>query len=130
MLAAKPIIDIMIIAPQVSQWPQLIQPIESLGYLHWAENPRQDRMFFVKGMPPLGTGRTHHVHVRSPNDSENELLFRDYLRSQPDEALRYGALKHALAARFPTDRDAYGDAKAQFVAGVIAKARANVGDAF
>jgi len=123
-LAAKPIIDIMLIVPEVSLWPQLIAPMESLGYVYWAENPRRDRMFFVKGMPPFGTGRTHHVHVRAPDDSESELLFRDYLRGHPEEAVRYAGLKRDLAARFPADRDAYGNAKAEFVVGIAAKARA------
>ncbi len=56
-LAAKPIIDIMLVSANRSGWPALIEPVKGLGYVFWAENPRRDRLFFVKGMPPFGTGR-------------------------------------------------------------------------
>jgi GrpB-like predicted nucleotidyltransferase (UPF0157 family) len=125
-LTAKPIIDIMLIASDPSGWPVLVRPIEELGYAFWSDNPRRDRMFFVKGMPPFGTGRTHHVHVRTPEDARSAVVFRDYLRRHPDEAARYAALKRELAGRHGTDRDAYTDGKTAFVDAVLAKAaRAN-----
>jgi GrpB-like predicted nucleotidyltransferase (UPF0157 family) len=70
-------------------------------------------MFFVKGMPPYGTGRTHHVHVH----------VRDHLVAHPDEARRYEESKRRLAAEFPTDRDAYTNAKTAFVRETVRMAR-------
>jgi len=121
-LAAKPIIDIMLIAPDPSRWPALIRPIEQLGYAFWSDNPRRDRMFFVKGMPPFGAGRTHHVHVRTPEEAGSGLVLRDYLWHHPDEAAGYAALKRKLAANHGTDRDAYTAGKTAFVDAVLAKA--------
>lgn len=118
-LRAKPIIDILIIHPAPELWIQLIEPLASLGYVYWAENPRRDRMFFVKGMPPFGSRRTHHLHVRVPHDSRAELSFRDTLRTNPDLARRYGELKNVLAVRHATDRDAYTDAKTEFVTEIL-----------
>lgn len=118
-LRAKPIIDILVIHPQPERWPGLIGPITALGYVYWPDNPRKDRMFFVKGMPPFGARRTHHVHVRVPADCAAELLFRDALRADPALAGRYAALKDALAVRYPDDRDAYTEAKTDFIAGVL-----------
>ncbi len=92
-LSAKPIIDIFIILDDLPIWPTLIQPLANLGYVYWAENPRSDRMFFVKGMPPHGRRRTHHVHVRKAGDAMAELQFRDWLREHPDDASRYEKLK-------------------------------------
>ena len=43
--------------------------------IHAALDPLH--LFFVKGMPPYGTGRTHHVHVRSRARAEAVLSFRD-----------------------------------------------------
>ena len=114
-LRAKPVIDILVIHPQPERWPQLIAPIESLGYVCWRDNPRSDRLFFVKGMPPYGAHRTHHVHVRVPEDAEKELAFRDLLRADSDVARRYEALKDELAARYPLDREAYTEAKTGFI---------------
>jgi GrpB-like predicted nucleotidyltransferase (UPF0157 family) len=113
-LPAKPIIDILIVIADVSVWPQLIEPLSSLDYVYWAENPRKDRMFFVKGMPPFGSRRSHHVHVRTPKDV-SELVFRDWLREHPADVARYAILKRKLAERFKTDREAYTAAKGEFI---------------
>jgi GrpB-like predicted nucleotidyltransferase (UPF0157 family) len=121
-LAAKPIIDIMLVSGEQSAWPVLIEPIKSLGYVFWADNPRRDRLFFVKGMPPFGTRRTHHLHVRTPEDARVALVFCDYLRQHPEEAARYAALKSELADRYPTDRDAYTEGKARYVDDIVRKA--------
>ena len=44
-------------------------------------------MFFVKGMPPFGSRRTHHVHVTEPHgEMWQRLAFRDHLRAHPKEA--------------------------------------------
>jgi len=116
---AKPVIDILVIHPNPQAWPQLIKPLQALGYVYWAENPRKDQMFFVKGMPPFGRRRTHHVHVRVPEDAERELLFRDLLRADPALARQYESLKEHLAQRYPTDRDAYTNGKTKFVADAL-----------
>ena len=118
-LRAKPVIDILVIHPEPALWPALVGPITSAGYAYWSENPRKDRMFFVKGMPPFGARRTHHVHVRLPRDAEAELVFRDLLRAHPALVRRYEMLKLDLAARFPGNRDAYTAGKTEFVASAL-----------
>jgi GrpB-like predicted nucleotidyltransferase (UPF0157 family) len=118
-LRAKPIIDILIVHPDPSQWAPLIDVLSSLDYVFWAENPRHDRMFFVKGMPPFGSHRTHHVHVRVPVDAKAELRFRDALRADAALIRKYEELKDDLATRFANDRDAYTNAKTPFVAEVL-----------
>lgn len=115
-LRAKPVIDILLIHPKAEDWPQLVQPAENLGYVFWSGNPRKDRMFFVKGMPPFGALRTHHLHVRAPEDAEDEMRFRDLLRADPALARDYERLKQRLSERFPADRDAYTSGKSAFVA--------------
>jgi GrpB-like predicted nucleotidyltransferase (UPF0157 family) len=121
-LPAKPIIDIFIILADVSVWPQLVTPLASLGYIYWAENPRTDRMFFVKGMPPFGRGRSHHVHVRAPADTA-ELGFRDWLRGHPADAARYGKVKRELVERFKSDREAYTEAKGEFIQQILTQVK-------
>jgi GrpB-like predicted nucleotidyltransferase (UPF0157 family) len=80
-------------------------------------------MFFVKGMPPYGERRTHHVHITELDGEmwQRRLAFRDYLRSHPEEAGRYAALKHDLATRYPTDRERYTDAKTAYIEAVHRK---------
>jgi GrpB-like predicted nucleotidyltransferase (UPF0157 family) len=123
-LAAKPIIDILITVRSIAAAQSAIAPLLALGYVFWEDNPRKDRMFFVKGMPPHGARRTHHVHIMEPGDElQRQLLFRDYLRAHSDEAQRYEALKRDLAQRHRHDREAYTNAKDDYAAAITAKAR-------
>lgn len=122
-IAAKPIIDILVICDEQDQWERLIDPIESLDYVFWEDNPQTDRMFFVKGMPPYGDGRTHHVHVRKYEEARSALLFRDYMKNHPEEIKRYVKLKRRLMDKHETDRDAYTRGKKEYIDRVVAKAR-------
>ncbi len=122
-LAAKPIIDLMVGVHSLEKAQLAIPALEALGYVYWLEDPRPGRMFFVKGMPPYGRGRTHHIHiVEAYGEFWQRKLFRDYLRAHPDEAKRYEALKRDLAARFPKDREGYTDGKAEYIQAVMEKA--------
>jgi GrpB-like predicted nucleotidyltransferase (UPF0157 family) len=120
-LAAKPIIDIMISVESHNLWPGLVEPVKALGYVHWGTN--DDGMLFVKGAPPLGEKRTHHVHVYDFEGSrwKKEKDFRDYLRTHPEEAGRYEELKRRLAAQFTFDREAYTDSKTDYILSVMEK---------
>jgi Uncharacterized conserved protein len=119
-LAAKPVIDILIVPPH-GTWPlgALLSAMPKLGYLFWADDPEPQHMFFVKGLPPLGEGRTHHVHVYPRERAIPVLVFRDYLRSHSEAAGAYEALKKELAGKYPTDREAYTRGKDAFVARVL-----------
>ena len=55
---------------------------------------------------------------------EEHLLFRDYLRAHAEAARAYETLKRELATAHGSDRGAYTNAKADFVASVVEKARA------
>jgi len=118
-IVAKPVIDILVLLPSDVKWERLISPLESLNYQYWKENPRHDRMFYVKGMPPRGKVRTHHVHVRKPEDANEMLLFRDHLIQHREVAKRYEALKRKFAEYHATDREAYTKAKTWFVNEVL-----------
>lgn len=122
-LAAKPIIDIMLLVPDRDDWASFVEPLESLEYVFWSDNPKRERMFFVKGMPPFGRRRTHHVHIREKDDIDDALTFRDYLRSNPKEAKRYETLKKELSCRYEADREEYTAAKASFVEEVLRRVR-------
>ena len=123
-LAAKPIIDLLVGVCSLTQTKQTAVPqLETLGYAYWADNPDPQRLFFVKGLPP-NSPRTHHIHMIEPDSLLWErLLFRDYLRQHPDEAANYAQLKHDLAQRFSTDREAYTSGKTKYIKSVMDKVR-------
>jgi GrpB-like predicted nucleotidyltransferase (UPF0157 family) len=120
-LSAKPIIDILIAVRSLADAEaSFVEALRDLDYVYWADNPNKDRMFFVKGMPPFGSSRSHHVHV-TETDGEmwRRLAFRDHLRAHPEEAGTYERLKRRLAAEHRTDREAYTDAKAAYIENVM-----------
>jgi GrpB-like predicted nucleotidyltransferase (UPF0157 family) len=96
------------------------EPLAELGYLY-APYRASEMHWFCKPHP---SRRTHHLHL-VPTDSarfREELAFRDHLRSHPATAAEYAALKRPLAVRFEDGREAYTDAKAEFIRGVLARA--------
>ncbi len=49
----------------------------------------------------------------------NEILFRDYLITNPEAAKEYELLKQSLLPKFKHDRDGYTDAKTEFVKHIV-----------
>ncbi len=123
-LSAKPIIDIQIAVDSLFAIQQTaINILKSLGYEYWADNPDPERMFFVKGMPPFGDKRTHHVHIVEPASKhwQGKIQFRDYLKSHPEAVQEYEELKVALAKQHTYNRELYTNAKTEFVNSILNK---------
>lgn len=122
-LPAKPVIDIMVGAA-AGHWPAIVHALQSIGYVHWADDPDADREFLVKGMPPYGAHRTHHVHVCDVESTLWErLVFRDYLRAHAHDRRAYADLKQRLVTEHPEDREAYTRGKDGLVAEIMERAR-------
>jgi GrpB-like predicted nucleotidyltransferase (UPF0157 family) len=120
-LPAKPIIDLQLSVAAMEPRARYVAPLERLGYLFAAAPESPDHHFF--GKPP-DRPRTHHLHV-CETGSEHEyrhVALRDFLRSHPEEAARYAALKRELVERHPQDRLAYIDGKDAYVAALERRA--------
>ena len=120
-LAAKPVIDIMAGVKSLDDSPILVERLVGLGYEYVPEFERvlPFRRYFRK----MREGRrTHQIHLVERSNAEwwdRHLLFRDYLRANPEIAGEYARLKHELSGRFGEDREAYTDAKADFISEVV-----------
>ena len=53
------------------------------------------------------------------SEFQARLAFRDFLRTHPETAAEYEALKRRLAALHEHDREAYTDGKSEFIRGVL-----------
>jgi GrpB-like predicted nucleotidyltransferase (UPF0157 family) len=104
-LKSKPIIDILVVVQDINRVDDFIGGMESIGYTSMGEYGIQGRRYFHKGQED----HTHHVHIfEARNDHiERHIAFRDYLRSHPEVAEKYGNLKLKLADRYPEDIDSY-----------------------
>jgi GrpB-like predicted nucleotidyltransferase (UPF0157 family) len=112
-LAAKPTIDILVGVESLGSSRACFGALEALGYAHAPYLP-QEMHWFCKPSP---SRREFHLHL-APTGSprfRDELAFRDLLRADPQLAAEYAQLKRRLAARFETDREAYTEAKGEFV---------------
>jgi GrpB-like predicted nucleotidyltransferase (UPF0157 family) len=120
-LVAKPIIDILVGVSDLESARACFQPLALLGYLY-APYRTEEMHWFCKPDPRY---RTHHLHLVPADSSRfrDELLFRDHLRADPDLAAEYGELKRRLARTFQHDRDAYTDAKSDFIRAGLRRAR-------
>jgi GrpB-like predicted nucleotidyltransferase (UPF0157 family) len=127
-LGAKPIIDIIIGLRDLADHARCVAPLESLSYEHKGEYGIPGRHYFRKPVQGL---RTHQVHMVEQGSAfwVRHLLFRDYLRANPDEAAAYGRLKRELAARFGADVEGYTEAKTEFIRSAEARAILSVGQA-
>ena len=123
-LAAKPVIDIMVLVNDLADGHAAVPALEAGGYSYWRDNPDTARLFLVKGLPPSAPHRTHHLHIVAERARfDRHLIFRDALRADPSIRDAYQALKTDLAERHRSDRESYTDAKGSFVAGIVARAR-------
>lgn len=128
-LGAKPIIDTMVGVRRLDDASKCIEPLVSIGYKyvpdHEVEIP--ERRYFNRITPGA---ITHHLHMVETGCDfwVRHLLFRDYLRRDPEVARQYYQLKKVLAARYASERRAYTDAKTPFIESVVARARADQSD--
>lgn len=123
-LDAKPILDIQIVMQNADDAIRAITPLVKLGYECRGEATIPGRIYFRRGVP-----QDRHLHLfTTPENIEvkRHLVFRDYLRSHPQAAQEYAALKYELAERYRYDRLAYTDAKTEFVERTLAQARAEM----
>jgi GrpB-like predicted nucleotidyltransferase (UPF0157 family) len=118
-LRAKPVIDIVAPVVSLADAQIAVAVLAADGWLFWPDDPnRVYRLWFLR---PTPAERTHHLYLIQHDHPELRrlLLFRDALRTDAALCAAYAALKDRLAARFPTDRDAYTDAKSEFIGEVV-----------
>lgn len=106
-LVAKPIIDILIEVESLELVDFVTQDLERAGYEARGENGIARRRFFQKSNE--NGVRLYHVHAFEKGNSEinRHLLFRDYLRTHPEQAAKYADVKQQAAARNPYDIETY-----------------------
>ena len=106
-LSAKPIIDIDVVIKDYSVFDEVVNGLESIGYIYEGNLGIKDREAFkYAGKPHL---QVHHLYV-CPQDSEElyrHVTFRNFLRNNPDAVRKYSAVKEKAAQLFPNNIDAY-----------------------
>jgi GrpB-like predicted nucleotidyltransferase (UPF0157 family) len=117
-LAAKPIIDILLVVADSSDEPAYVPILESAGYSLRIREPNwhEHRMF-------KGPAADINLHVFSSGCREiNRILnFRDWLRSNAADRDFYERTKRGLAEKEWADVQDYADAKTAVIEEILAR---------
>jgi len=116
-LAAKPIIDMLVVVPDSGDESSYLSALETAGYQLRVREPDFHEHRMVRTPE-----RDVHVHIFSPGCPEIDryLVFRDRLRQQADERARYEETKRKFAAESWSDMNAYAEAKTEVIESIIA----------
>ena len=106
-MSAKPCIDIDVVIEDRTVLDTVISGLGKIGYIHEGDLGIKDREAFKY------TGKSHlynhHLYVCPADSAElfRHIAFRDFLRSNPEAARRYSAVKEEGARLFFDDIDKY-----------------------
>lgn len=110
---AKPIIDILLEIPEAASMEAVKDLLASNGYICMCKEP--GRKDFNRGYTESGFAeKVFHLHLRFTGDND-ELYFRDYMNDHTALAKQYETLKLSLWRKYEHDRDAYTNAKSDFI---------------
>lgn len=120
-LAAKPIIDILLVVPDSADESAYVTPLEAHGYTLVIREPDWYEHRCLKGPD---TNINLHVHSPASPEIERHLLFRDWLRDNDADRELYQTTKRELSTKGFTYIQEYADAKTAVVSEILARAAA------
>ena len=120
-LAAKPIIDIVLVVADSADEAAYIPALEAAGYVLRIREPDWFEHRLFKG--PDTNVNVHTFSAGCP-EIERMVAFRDWLRSNDEDRRRYEAAKRELAGRDWQYVQHYADAKTEVVEEIIGRALA------
>ncbi|MBP1632729.1 MAG: hypothetical protein H6Q11_1017, partial [Acidobacteria bacterium] len=115
-LAAKPVVDIMVIVPDVESEGSFLPAIEGLGV---PLRSRETGHRYFRPAPSHPREVQIHVWQAGSEGERLHLLFRDYLRAHPAARDDYAAMKQDAAESYRDDRIAYNEAKSGHILDVL-----------
>ncbi len=120
-LAAKPIIDILLVVADSGDEPSYLPALEATGYVLRIREPDWFEHRVLKGPD---TNINLHVFSDGASEIERMLLFRDWLRQNDADRDHYERTKRELAGRNWRHVQHYADAKTAVVQEIMVRATA------
>jgi GrpB-like predicted nucleotidyltransferase (UPF0157 family) len=121
-LAAKPVIDIVLVVDDSAEEASYVPPLKAAGYVLRIREPDWYEHRVFKG-PDANVNL--HVFSRGCVEIDRMLAFRDRLRKNDSDRELYEHAKRELAAKEWTYVQDYADAKTEVVEAIIARAQAS-----
>lgn len=129
-LPAKPVLDLLAPVRSLEVVDEASAALDGAGW-HLVPADLDDRPWRRLFVLPEGTRRVAHLHLveaRHP-EAQQEVRFRDLLRSRPDLARVYAEVKWLAAATYEHDREAYTAAKDGVIRALLDPAAGTTGGA-
>lgn len=118
---AKNIVDVLIEIANNAKIIDIASCLEKNGFTVMSK--AKERISLNFGYSKHGfEEKVYHIHLRYVGDND-ELYFRDYLNEHPQVAKEYETLKLRLWKQYEHNRDAYTEAKTDFISNVTTKAK-------
>ena len=118
-LAAKPIVDIVLVVADTRDEDAYVQPLEEAGY---ALRIREPDWFEHRSFKGPDTNVNLHTFSEGCSEVDRMLAFRDWLRTHDDDRELYAAAKRELATREWKYVQNYADAKSAVVTEILERA--------
>lgn len=126
-LAAKPIIDMLMVLADAADEQAYVPMLEAIGYRLAMREPNWYDHRALTRRQADGDPYDVNLHVFPPTaatEIERILAFRDWLRSHPEDRQGYERIKRDLAQRSWTDMLDYSNAKSDTVEEILIRALA------
>jgi GrpB-like predicted nucleotidyltransferase (UPF0157 family) len=120
-LAAKPIIDILLVVVDSTDEPSYVPALESVGFVLRIREPEWHEHRLFKGP---GIDLNLHVFTVGSVEIDRILLLRDWLRVNLAERQLYEQAKRELASQTWKYVQNYADAKSEVIEAILARAQA------
>ncbi len=117
-LAAKPVIDIVLVVADTTDEPAYVTDLEAAGYTLRIREPDWFEHRLLKRTEP---SVNLHVFPAGCEEVDRMLAFRDHLRSHDADRELYERTKRELAAREWDYVQHYADAKGEIVQAILAR---------
>jgi GrpB-like predicted nucleotidyltransferase (UPF0157 family) len=120
-LAAKPLVDILLVVEDSANEGSYLPALEEAGYVLRVREPDFDEHRMLRTPQ-----KDVHVHIFSADSPEirRYLLLRDRLRQDDGERELYARTKRELASKDWPSVDHYAEAKTEIIEGIISRAAA------
>ncbi len=121
-LAAKPVIDILLVVGNSADESAYVPALEAAGYVLRIREPEWHEHRMFKGP---GIDLNLHIFTAGSREIDRVLLLRDRLRNNPVERRLYEETKRQLANKTWEYVQDYADAKSEIIEGILNRAHAD-----
>lgn len=117
-IMAKPMLDIAILFNAITD--SVFKAMKKKGYEYYREVEAGHHLFILRGEGEVSLQHIHCYEEKNLEQFNNQIKFRDFIRSHLEYAKEYEALKQELFMKYPDERNKYTEGKQAFFNKIIA----------